>query len=625
MVGTNSRELNILITARDRASEALKGLRGNLEKMRPAFKKMATYGTIATGAISAGIYNTVQSAGRAEDIERLYRVAFDNTEDRMDDFVDNFTSEFGRATTDVRKMTSDMAFTITMGTEMSEEAMADLTEESVLVAEALAFAYDHVEDGTQAMSAITRAYNGSNQALQQLVPTIREGAIEEKAMEMGLIDTGEELDRTNRAAALHQLILEGTTGSVEALMEAEGSYADAKARLNATIKETTEELGVVFLPLVNDLLQRIEPVVKQISGWIKENEQLVKWITLGALAVSGLTMALGLLGLAILTISPAIAAISAPVLAVIGAIGLLIAIGVKLYQNWDAIANHPIVQSVWDLIKPAIDMVKDAFSMLWDTLKELFATFKDLWEEIKGPVMTVLEYLGMFIGGILLGVILIIIGILIILIHTIERGVHLLDIIFTTIVDYIKMVGETIQMVIDAWRNEWDMFHKAIIDIISSMGEWVRNIWNGVMNWFTDRIKDLQNAFQAMGEFIGGIFGSVNEGIKSGFKSMVNWVIGKINWLIRQSNRVQDGLNRVPGVNIPRLSTIPMLAKGGIVTKPTLAMVGEAGPEAVVPLDKGYGGGVNITINGDVTGDEIIEKVKRGIMGDLRMNSQISL
>lgn len=45
-------------------------------------------------------------------------------------------------------------------------------------------------------------------------------------------------------------------------------------------------------------------------------------------------------------------------------------------------------------------------------------------------------------------------------------------------------------------------------------------------------------------------------------------------------------------------ANIPGLAEGGIVTKPTLAMVGEAGPEAVVPLGAGNtGGGVNIQIN----------------------------
>src|SRR5690606_30765592 len=41
---------------------------------------------------------------------------------------------------------------------------------------------------------------------------------------------------------------------------------------------------------------------------------------------------------------------------------------------------------------------------------------------------------------------------------------------------------------------------------------------------------------------------------------------------------------------------IPALAAGGIVTRPTLALVGEAGPEAVVPLDRGGIGGVYVHI-----------------------------
>ena len=50
------------------------------------------------------------------------------------------------------------------------------------------------------------------------------------------------------------------------------------------------------------------------------------------------------------------------------------------------------------------------------------------------------------------------------------------------------------------------------------------------------------------------------------------------------------------GFDVPN---IPELANGGIVTGPTLALIGEAGPEAVVPLDRmgSMGGGNNITIN----------------------------
>jgi hypothetical protein len=49
---------------------------------------------------------------------------------------------------------------------------------------------------------------------------------------------------------------------------------------------------------------------------------------------------------------------------------------------------------------------------------------------------------------------------------------------------------------------------------------------------------------------------------------------------------------------------IPYLAEGGIVTGPTLAMIGESGPEAVIPLNGkngGMGGGVTINVSGGIS------------------------
>jgi phage-related minor tail protein len=61
-----------------------------------------------------------------------------------------------------------------------------------------------------------------------------------------------------------------------------------------------------------------------------------------------------------------------------------------------------------------------------------------------------------------------------------------------------------------------------------------------------------------------------------------------------------------------------MLANGGIVTSPTLALIGEAGPEAVVPLDRYNGsGGMTVTVNAglvsspDQVGQQIIEAIQR--------------
>jgi SLT domain-containing protein len=74
------------------------------------------------------------------------------------------------------------------------------------------------------------------------------------------------------------------------------------------------------------------------------------------------------------------------------------------------------------------------------------------------------------------------------------------------------------------------------------------------------------------------------------------------------------------GGGIGTLRGIVGLASGGIVTKPTLAMVGEGGePEAVIPLSKmGQmgGGGVNITINTGVGDPEAIARDIRRILND---------
>jgi hypothetical protein len=74
---------------------------------------------------------------------------------------------------------------------------------------------------------------------------------------------------------------------------------------------------------------------------------------------------------------------------------------------------------------------------------------------------------------------------------------------------------------------------------------------------------------------------------------------------------------------------IPKLAKGGIVNKPTLALIGEAGPEAVVPLSgrntPNLGGG-NITINvaGSVISEyDLVETVRIGLLDAQRSGKQV--
>ena len=104
------------------------------------------------------------------------------------------------------------------------------------------------------------------------------------------------------------------------------------------------------------------------------------------------------------------------------------------------------------------------------------------------------------------------------------------------------------------------------------------------------------------------VFKTVFNGIASAW----NNTVGKIAFTVP---KWVPGLGG-KGFDMPN---IPMLANGGIVTSPTLALIGEAGPEAVIPLSQmgNTGGGMNITVNAglvstpDQIGQQIIEAIQR--------------
>jgi hypothetical protein len=87
------------------------------------------------------------------------------------------------------------------------------------------------------------------------------------------------------------------------------------------------------------------------------------------------------------------------------------------------------------------------------------------------------------------------------------------------------------------------------------------------------------------------------DGISGAFKSTINLMIGWWNNL-SFSVDIPDKIPGLPDSFTISTPNIPYLADGGIVTRATLAVIGEAGPEAVVPLDRLGGGGINVEISG---------------------------
>ena len=112
-------------------------------------------------------------------------------------------------------------------------------------------------------------------------------------------------------------------------------------------------------------------------------------------------------------------------------------------------------------------------------------------------------------------------------------------------------------------------------------------LWNkceGFRNFFINMWEGIKKAASGTMDFLGKVF----SGIINIYKGYINGIIGGINMAIGLLNKIKIpdweifGSYAGKGINIPK---IPKLASGGVVDRPTLAMIGEAGKEVVMPLE----------------------------------------
>lgn len=165
-----------------------------------------------------------------------------------------------------------------------------------------------------------------------------------------------------------------------------------------------------------------------------------------------------------------------------------------------------------------------------------------------------------------------------------------------------------------ALQAKFDIFGKTIEFLKGAFKLW----WETVKTVLGAVVGAFSSAFEAIKMIAGNVF----DGLAGAFKGAINAVLGGIegglNFAINALNKALDGIDKAAGpyINFGEIPNVklPRLAEGGIVTGPTVAMIGEAGPEAVIPLSKsGLMGGNNITINMPVgsNGDDVVKAIQR--------------
>lgn len=380
----------------------------------------------------------------------------------------------------------------------------------------------------------------------------------------------------------------------------------------ALLIDWAKQLVAVLIDLVNNQLPKWIEQTKQIVDWLSQHKEVLIIIA-GAIT--------GALIPAAYAAAVAFTAMMLPLLPWIlggAAIGALVAGIVWIVKNWEMIKDKAV--AIWDAIADYFvgkwDAMTGAIYSAWNSVKDFFAK---VWDQIK----VVFDF-------------------------AIQVLVGLVIIAFDAMGIDIVRIFQGIQAFFgDSWADIQNKFNEALTaiktlwtTIWTTIGNFIGPIWEKIkgaalagLAWIRDKFKELAAPIEsAWNSLWAGLTSTVTmawESVKNVIKSSINWIIDKVNAVIKAINEVAAKGAAALKVSAYQIPLVPALAEGGVVTRPTIAMVGEAGPEAVIPLSKmgQMGGGMTININNpQVRSDsdldrmkEMIEEVMRPVMLNMKI------
>ena len=252
---------------------------------------------------------------------------------------------------------------------------------------------------------------------------------------------------------------------------------------------------------------------------------------------------------------------------------------------WDLIKS--VVQIIIDLIvnSPIVQLFTNVFQAAWDGIVAIFSGlgswFSERWSDVTNALSNVSPWFtDMF-----------------------QRAWNGLTNIFSGLGSWFggkwADVTNALANVATWFGSIFSSAYNAVVNAFSSIGIFFSGVWSTVQSIFV-------NAGQAVGSAVGGAFRSAVNAVLGTIENVVNGFIGMINGVLGVVRNL-PGLGWVGSIGTVSL---PRLARGGIVDSPTVAMIGEAGKEVVMPLENtGFlqtmgrvvGGAVVNTLGGNLT------------------------
>lgn len=191
-------------------------------------------------------------------------------------------------------------------------------------------------------------------------------------------------------------------------------------------------------------------------------------------------------------------------------------------------------------------------------------------------------------------------------------------------------IVQALPQILQAFLEVQDEIIKNLVEFFTDPAT-IETLLTAAVTLFMALVDAVPAIFNALKDAWASLFGKLWEDLKRGFteftfnfgKALGNALINAINGVlafvekfingpIDAINGALNALNQIPGVNIGAmqritLARLPALAAGGVVTGPTTALIGEAGPEAVIPLrnTNGWAKAIATALSEEFASDEL--------------------
>lgn len=288
----------------------------------------------------------------------------------------------------------------------------------------------------------------------------------------------------------------------------------------------------------------------------------------------------------------ALAVLTSPITWIIAAIAALIAIGVLLYQNWDTVVEFAKTawQGLCDFISGICQAIGEFFSGLWTKLQEIFEPigqwFSEKFQQAWDAIGNIFGNLGSWFGG------------------RWNDSKNALAEANTWLGDKFKSgrdkVNSAFEKVGSWFGDRWNDIKDGVKEADTWFGEKfesakkkTQNPFQKIGSWFGDRWKDMQDALKEIPNWFKNLFNDAMDNAKNIVKSGIDKLKSFFNfdWSLPKIKLPHFNISGSFSLMPPRIPSfsVDWYARGGVFNSPSIIGVGEAGQEAVMPLERNTG------------------------------------